>query len=136
MDQKGGQQGKFSFSVVTSGRQNICFTPNTPNPNIAPPNKLKVEFDIFSNEEDVDGKKTGEKVSELQANIRILNNRILGIRDEQKYQKEREAQFNETVKSINKRVYVWALIQVILIGLVCYWQLKHLRRFFEAKKLV
>ena len=55
---------------------------------------------------------------------------------EQNFQRFREQRFRKQSEEVNSRVMKWALAQVvILIGLGLY-QMKHLRKFFEAKKLV
>lgn len=48
----------------------------------------------------------------------------------------REERFRQTSESTSQRVLWWSLAQtVILIGMGV-WQMHHLKRFFEAKKLV
>ena len=48
----------------------------------------------------------------------------------------REERFRQTSESTNQRVLWWALAQTaILIGMGA-WQMRHLKKFFEAKKLV
>lgn len=48
---------------------------------------------------------------------------------------EREAEFRDQSESTNGRVVRWIIIQLIVIGVTCAWQLSHLRSFFIKQKL-
>ena len=48
----------------------------------------------------------------------------------------REDRFRATSESTNQRVLWWAIAQTLLLVTVGFWQMRHLRGFFEAKKLV
>lgn len=48
---------------------------------------------------------------------------------------EREAEFRDQSESTNARVVRWTLLQLIVLGVTCAWQLSHLRAFFIKQKL-
>lgn len=48
----------------------------------------------------------------------------------------REERFRTTSESTNSRVLWWSLAQTCVLLAMGYWQLRHLKSFFEAKKLV
>lgn len=48
----------------------------------------------------------------------------------------REERFRQTSESTNKRVLWWSLAQVIVLVSMGFWQMRHLKTFFETKKLV
>lgn len=48
----------------------------------------------------------------------------------------REERFRQTSESTNKRVLWWSLAQVIVLVAMGFWQMRHLKTFFETKKLV
>jgi len=48
----------------------------------------------------------------------------------------REERFRETSESTNQRVLWWAIAQTAILIVTGMWQMRHLRSFFEAKKLV
>eukprot|EP01137_Pigoraptor_chileana_P005085 Opistho-2@2775 len=77
-----------------------------------------------------------EKLSELQLRIRQLIDQSKMIQKEQAYQRAREARFRETSESTNARVLWWSIVQTAILVVTGYWQIRHLRGFFEAKKLV
>ncbi|PQE26974.1 hypothetical protein CJF31_00003687 [Rutstroemia sp. NJR-2017a BVV2] len=51
------------------------------------------------------------------------------------HQQEREAEFRDQSESTNARVVRWTLIQLVVLGITCAWQLSHLRSFFIKQKL-
>ena len=48
----------------------------------------------------------------------------------------REERFRQTSESTNQRVLWWSLGQTCILVLMGAWQMRHLKSFFEAKKLV
>ena len=48
----------------------------------------------------------------------------------------REERFRSTSESTNGRVLWWSLAQTCVLLAMGYWQMRHLKSFFEAKKLV
>ena len=49
---------------------------------------------------------------------------------------QREERFRLVSDSTNARVLWWSLGQTIILILMGIWQMRHLKSFFEAKKLV
>jgi hypothetical protein len=50
--------------------------------------------------------------------------------------KEREVQFRDKSEEVNSHVVWWTIVQLIVLGITGVWQARHLKGFFEAKKLV
>jgi len=48
---------------------------------------------------------------------------------------EREAEFRDQSEHVNARVVRWTLVQLVVLGVTCAWQLSHLRAFFIKQKL-
>jgi len=48
----------------------------------------------------------------------------------------REERFRQTSESTSQRVLWWAVAQTVILILTGIWQMRHLKGFFEAKKLV
>ncbi|KAJ1952486.1 emp24p/erv25p- protein [Dipsacomyces acuminosporus] len=137
MNQKGGHQGKFSFTAGNSGEHTICVQASgAQGGGWLSSAIVKFTLDIGIGEEDDGGLKAIEKIKDIADKIKILNAQLEEIKTEQRYQRDRELEFDETTSSIKRRVVYWAFIQLGIVGAVSYWQLTHLRRFFESKKLV
>jgi len=49
---------------------------------------------------------------------------------------EREAEFRDQSESANARVVRWTILQLVVLGATCAWQLNHLKGFFQKQKLV
>ncbi|VDP33509.1 unnamed protein product [Schistosoma mattheei] len=48
----------------------------------------------------------------------------------------REESFRSLSESTNRRVTWWSVAQLVLLICIGFWQMRHLRAFFQAKKLV
>lgn len=100
-----------------------------------------------------------DKLTELQLRVRQLLDQVEQIQKEQNYQRVREntdglqvlipvltrpsvcpqyreERFRMTSESTNQRVLWWSIAQTLILLLTGIWQMKHLKSFFEAKKLV
>uniref|UniRef100_A0A672TLG9 GOLD domain-containing protein n=1 Tax=Strigops habroptila TaxID=2489341 RepID=A0A672TLG9_STRHB len=75
-------------------------------------------------------------LTELQLRARQLLDQVEQIQKEQNYQRYREERFRMTSESTNQRVLWWSIAQTIILILTGIWQMRHLKSFFEAKKLV
>ena len=76
-----------------------------------------------------------DKMGEVVKKVKDLNARLQDIRREQVFQREREAEFRDQSESVNGRVVRWMLLQILVLGATCAWQLSYLRAFFIKQKL-
>ncbi|RWS06598.1 Transferrin-like protein, partial [Dinothrombium tinctorium] len=129
-------EGKFSFTSHTPGEHVICLYSNSSRwfANA----QLRVHLDIQVGEHAIDYAHVAqkEKLSELQLRVRQLLDQVEQISKEQNYQRYREERFRQTSESTNSRVLWWSLGQTIILLAMGFWQMRHLKSFFEAKKLV
>lgn len=58
------------------------------------------------------------------------------LQREQTLQREREQHFRAKSEAVNGKVLKWAILQAMILGIVAWFQVHHLRRFFRHKKLV
>ncbi|KAG9291824.1 hypothetical protein G9A89_012109 [Geosiphon pyriformis] len=134
VNQKGPSHGHFTFTASDSGDHAICFATNSTTWFTSTQTKLTLDMAIGETTSEEENDK--EHFSELAQRVRDLNNRIADIRREQSYQREREAEFRDQSELTNTRVVYWTIVQLLILGITCLWQMRHLRSFFEAKKLV
>ncbi len=52
------------------------------------------------------------------------------------FRQYREDRFRQTSEATNSRVLWWSLGQTVVLLVMGAWQIRHLKKFFEAKKLV
>ncbi|XP_066141392.1 transmembrane emp24 domain-containing protein eca [Euwallacea fornicatus] len=129
-------EGKISFTSHIPGEHVICMYSNSSA--WFGGSQLRVHLDIQVGEHAINYGEVvqKEKLSELQLRVRQLLDQVEQITKEQNYQRYREDRFRQTSESTNSRVLWWAVLQTIVLIGMGSWQMRHLRKFFEAKKLV
>ena len=65
-----------------------------------------------------------------------LKEKYESIHREQSHQRVKEEEFRDLSERVNSRVVWWTIGQMLILGGVCFWQLKQLKTFFVSKKLV
>ncbi|NWU79575.1 TMD11 protein, partial [Onychorhynchus coronatus] len=133
-----GPQGTFSFTSYLSGEHIICFQSNSTRLLAIAGSKLRIHLDIrvgehFFDESAVQAK---EKVDEVNVRLEHLIEQIQHVSKEQDYEREREEKFRKTSEETNSNILWWAIVQTLILISIGIWQIKSLRDFFIAKKLV
>jgi hypothetical protein len=128
--------GRFTFTSSVAGEHIICLHANSTA--WFGGSQLRVHLSIHVGERANDYQEIAakDKLSELQLRVRQLLDQVEQISKEQNYQRYREERFRETSESTNQRVLWWAIAQTLILIVTGLWQLRHLKSFFEAKKLV
>ncbi|TRY86654.1 hypothetical protein DNTS_005007 [Danionella cerebrum] len=121
-----GSDGRFTFTSHTPGEHQICLHSNSTKMALFSGGKLRVHLDIqvgehTNNYPEIAAK---DKLTELQLRVRQLLDQY------------REERFRMTSESTNQRVLWWSIAQTVILLITGIWQMKHLKSFFEAKKLV
>ncbi|KAJ9156186.1 Transmembrane emp24 domain-containing protein 9 [Pleurostoma richardsiae] len=139
--QRGSASGRFTFTAADAGEHKICFTPSSNSGRsgwlsaLSPNGGIRLTLDLAIGETSSIESSDKDKLQDIQGRIRDLNARMQDIRREQVFQREREADFRDQSESTNARVVRWIIIQLIVLGATCAWQLSHLRSFFIKQKL-
>ncbi|XP_051506584.1 transmembrane emp24 domain-containing protein 9-like [Myxocyprinus asiaticus] len=133
-----GSEGRFTFTSHTPGEHQICLHSNSSKFALFAGGMLRVHLDIqvgehTNNYAEIAAK---DKLSELQLRARQLMEQVDQVQKEQNYQRYREERFRQTSESTNQRVLWWSIIQTLILVAIGFWQMRHLKSFFEAKKLV
>jgi len=129
-------EGRISFTSHTPGEHIICLYSNSTS--WFSGSQLRVHLDIQVGEHAIDYANVAqkEKLSELQLRVRQLLDQVEQITKEQNYQRYREERFRHTSESTNQRVLWWSITQTCILLVMGAWQMRHLKSFFEARKLV
>lgn len=129
-------ESSFTFTSHSAGEHVICLYSNSTR--WLSGSQLRVHLDIQVGEHAVDYGKVAQrdKLSELQLRVQQLLDQTTQITKEQNYQRLREERFRSTSESTNSRVLYWSLAQTVVLLSMGFWQMRHLKSFFEAKKLV
>jgi len=133
-----GADGKFTFTSHKPGEHSICIHSNSTKWKLLAHERMKIHLDLQVGEGAVDYKKvaSSEKLTQLQLRVRQLMDQVTQIQKEQNYQRFREERFRSTSESTNTRVLWWSILQTFVLIGAGIWQMRHMRTFFEAKKLV
>ncbi|KAM0787501.1 hypothetical protein ACM66B_003573 [Microbotryomycetes sp. NB124-2] len=131
---RGLPQGKFTFTSHEAGDHTICLKTNYTGGWFSTP-QVRMHLDIAVGEAKVDEEGEREHVKDLASKVKDLNSRLADIRREQQFQREREADFRALSEKTNSRAVWWSIAQLLTLIAACTWQLRHLRHFFESKKL-
>ncbi|XP_024071141.2 transmembrane emp24 domain-containing protein 9 [Terrapene carolina triunguis] len=133
-----GSEGRFTFTSHTPGEHQICLHSNSTKFSLFAGGMLRVHLDIQVGEHANDYAEIAakDKLSELQLRVRQLIEQVEQIQKEQNYQRWREERFRQTSESTNQRVLWWSIVQTLILVAIGVWQMRHLKSFFEAKKLV
>ncbi|OSD03055.1 hypothetical protein PYCCODRAFT_1434932 [Trametes coccinea BRFM310] len=131
---RGPSDGRFTFTSHDSGDHSICLSSNYGTSWFTSTHiKLYLDIVIGSTKPDVEHDRS--HVSELSQKLRDLNMKLEDVRREQQYQREREAAFRDLSEETNARAVWYTLAQIGVLLATCAWQLRHLRRFFEERKM-
>lgn len=132
--QKGAPTGDFAFNALESGEHRICIQPQATRWLNKGKTKVDIEFEVGS-ESKLDSKRRST-VESLQSKIEILSEKVMEIRREQKLVREREAKFRNASEAVNSHAMWWTVVQLIVLGVTCAWQMRHLRSFFVKQKVL
>uniref|UniRef100_A0A7E4W4V2 GOLD domain-containing protein n=1 Tax=Panagrellus redivivus TaxID=6233 RepID=A0A7E4W4V2_PANRE len=129
-------EGRFTFTSHTPGEHLICLYSNSSSWFSGAQLRVHLDIQVGEHAQDYEQVAQKDKLNELQLRIRQLLDQVDQITKEQNYQRYREERFRQTSESTNSRVLYWSITQVAVLILTGAWQMKHLKGFFEAKKLV
>lgn len=146
--QRGRSSGQFSFTALDSGEHRICLTARSffkkwnsggsNDPTIIEELKFKsarILIDFFIGDGTLlDSKRTGE-VSTLNDKVKKLNDKLMDIKREQLFIREREEGFRDLSELTNERVVRWSIIQLGALLMTGIYQLFTLHRFFVKVKM-
>ncbi|NXA31317.1 TMD11 protein, partial [Eudromia elegans] len=133
-----GPQATFSFTSYMSGEHIICLQSNSTRLMAFAGSKLRIHLDIRVGEHFLDEAvaQAKDKVNDVSFNLEHLLEQIQHISKEQNYGREREENFRKTSEQTNSNILWWAIVQTLILIAVGIWQMKSLKDFFIAKKLV
>ncbi|KAF9349947.1 emp24p/erv25p- protein [Mortierella sp. AD094] len=133
--QKLNRKGKFTFTSAESGEHGICLYTSTSG--WFSSTKIRVTFDmeitdIMDNESDT----PDSALSDLALLVRELNHKVGDIRREQSYLRDHEMDFRDKSEATNGHTVTWTIVQLVILAVTCAWQMRHLRSFFESRKMI
>eukprot|EP01147_Barroeca_monosierra_P005137 gene5137-6999_t len=128
--------GRFIFTSHDPGEHIICLHTNSSRWFSGRTIRVHLEILVGENANDYKLIAQKEQLSTVETRLFQLISQVKQISNEQAYQRTREATFRELSESTNQRVLWWSIAQATVLLLTAFWQVRHLKGFFEAKKLV
>ncbi|KAI0028345.1 emp24/gp25L/p24 family/GOLD-domain-containing protein [Vararia minispora EC-137] len=132
---RGPPEGRFTFTSHESGDHSLCLSSNYSSSWFGPSAHIRLYLDVVVGSTRPDADHDRGHVSELASKIRDLNLKLEDIRREQQYQREREADFRDLSEALNSRAVWYSVVQIGVFVATCVWQLRHLKHFFEDRKM-
>ncbi|KAF8638931.1 hypothetical protein AX16_010406 [Volvariella volvacea WC 439] len=129
----GPPDSRFTFTSHDAGDHSICLSTNYTSWFSSTHIRLYLDIVVGSTKPDIEQDRS--HVSELASKIRDLNQKLEDIRREQQYQREREAQYRDLSEATNARAVWYSVAQIVVLIATCAWQLRHLKSFFEDRKM-
>ncbi|KAA6395445.1 MAG: hypothetical protein EZS28_009026 [Streblomastix strix] len=127
--------GNFSFQVQNVGEHELCFS-LSPRPRGKPRRTmymtLKVKVGYGTEEEQLDPKTDRIPVNYL----RKLESQMHLIQSEQNYYKQRHTRLMDNEKDNSRRVQLMYFIQIIVVVVCGYLQMKMFMRFLKQRKIL
>uniref|UniRef100_A0A3B5BKD9 Transmembrane emp24 domain-containing protein 11-like n=1 Tax=Stegastes partitus TaxID=144197 RepID=A0A3B5BKD9_9TELE len=132
-----GKFGKFTFTAHASGLHYLCFQTNSTRFAVFAGEKL-LHLDVQMGEHSVDptAERAKSNMESLQNSLSHLAEQMVYIIRHQAYQRDKEEAFRQVSEDANSKVLWWAVVQTSVLLSVGFWQMKRLKDFFVAKKLV
>ncbi|XP_037355858.1 transmembrane emp24 domain-containing protein 9-like [Talpa occidentalis] len=133
-----GPQGSFTFTSQSPGEHQICLHLESIRFALFYDGKLTIHLDMQLGEHTNDYAEfeTNDKLTQLHLRVQQLVEQVGLIQKEQEYQRWQEERFRQTSESTNQRVLWWSILQTLILVAIGVWQMRHLKGFFKAKKLV
>ncbi|XP_057706880.1 transmembrane emp24 domain-containing protein 11 [Corythoichthys intestinalis] len=138
MTKRYGIFAKFTFTAHESGQHFLCFQTNSTRFSVFAGERLKLHLDVQIGEHVMNPKddRAKDNLKTLEYGLQHLIDQMVYITKQQDYQREKEELFRQISEDTNSTVLWWAVVQISLLILVGFWQMKRLKDFFIAKKLV
>ncbi|KAM0683924.1 p24 complex component [Mitosporidium daphniae] len=116
--------GTYHFRAAQTGRHFYCF--------IAKSSIVDVKFSpLGTHATPASNKPPKESLSDSFQQLVVG---LKAIQAEQSYLLDREKAHHDTAKSTNSRVFAWTILQLLILGALCYWQIHYVRSCFDSKR--
>ncbi|OAQ29671.1 hypothetical protein K457DRAFT_137551 [Linnemannia elongata AG-77] len=133
--QKLSPKGQFKFTSAESGQHAICLFTSTAG--WFSSTKIRLNLDLAIRDIMDDATEASEgTLSDLAQRVRELNHKVNDIRREQSYLRDHEREFRDKSEATNGHTVTWTIVQLVVLAITCAWQMRHLRGFFEARKMI
>eukprot|EP00697_Spironema_sp_BW2_P016111 gnl/Spiro4/7223_TR3772_c0_g1_i1.p1 gnl/Spiro4/7223_TR3772_c0_g1~~gnl/Spiro4/7223_TR3772_c0_g1_i1.p1 ORF type:complete len:216 (+),score=65.43 gnl/Spiro4/7223_TR3772_c0_g1_i1:41-649(+) len=121
------QEGKFNFKTSKTGLYRFCFSNQM---STLTPKTISFQLDVGASGRALAKQ---DQLTPLEARMNQLLSYIADVTHTMQYMRVREKAHAATADSTNQRVLWWSFIEMIVLVLMCCWQIYSIRMFFEVK---
>lgn len=145
--QKGLPNGQFIFSVLESGEHRLCYTPKSfakkrwlesgSDTHLKASNfkRARISIDLLIGDGLMTDEAKSDETGVIAELIELLNDKLIDIRREQKFIREKEELFRDQSERTCEKVVRWLIIQVGALLITCIYQLLCFLDFFKKEKI-
>lgn len=133
LNQRASHSGDFMFTALEEGEHRICIEPEY---NVDTEARIRVSINFETKNKKILDSKQRDTVELLKDRIQQLIQRLNIIRNQQDRIRENEAIFRDESESANSKITNWSIIQILILFIVCWFQLHYLKNFFVKQKIL
>lgn len=131
--QVSNERGQLSFSTVSEEAHELCISSTG---KTVDPLRFNFAFEVGQGDGYYEEMATQEHMDKLQLAVVKLNDELSQILSEADYMKEKEMDFHTKSEHMNTAAQYWPILQVAILLITGVFQAKHLKSFFQSKRLV
>lgn len=128
------KSGQFAFTTTEPGNYLACFSIDSADKGVGASVNLDWKIGIAAKDWDSVAKK--EKIEGVELELTKLEGAVEAIHENLLYLRTREAEMREVSERTNARVAWFSIMSLGVCIMVSVWQLFHLKKFFQKKKLI
>ncbi|KAL3663928.1 hypothetical protein V7S43_010817 [Phytophthora oleae] len=132
------QKGAISFTAQVNGPHWVCVSLDSAN--YALPEDASMRFALKlgmgTSQEEYQNLAKKNQMDVLHLEIMKLRDRVSSIQRNQDYAKEKSLALQSSIESNNQRAAWVSSLQIVVLLITAFYQVKHLQTYFQKKKLV
>ncbi|KAK1934639.1 Transmembrane emp24 domain-containing protein eca [Phytophthora citrophthora] len=132
------QKGAISFTAQVNGPHWVCVSLDSTN--YALPDDASMRFALKlgmgTSQEEYQNLAKKNQMDDLHLEIMKLRDRVSAIQRNQDYAKEKSLTLQSSIESSNQRAAWVSSLQIFVLLITAFYQVKHLQAYFQKKKLV
>lgn len=133
LNQKNPYSGDFMFAALEEGEHRICIEPEY---TINTKARIRVLINFEIKNKNILDSKQRDAAESLKNRIQQLSQRLHTLRSQQNTIRENEATFRDESEGANSKIASWSIIQILVLIVVCWFQLRYLKNFFVKQKIL
>ncbi|OII74089.1 uncharacterized protein cubi_02891 [Cryptosporidium ubiquitum] len=98
--------------------------------------KLSIDTGNLSEHLDVDSIASKDEANYIEEFIKSLTNKVNNQVSEGEYEFEKQEKFLHQALSVNKRIVIYSIIQLLLVSAISYFSIIHMKNFLRKQKII